>query len=694
MERTLANRRQQTGPFIRPIILGGTGAVDAETAVANLGGIHLSQIDTPLGITGLDNNSKIDLALLPTIASGALPALDGATTLYTTSSPQTYLITNYDSQTTYNISTNKGSVSRIGNEITFTPPVTAGITVITINGKNFPINVLAPYTQDPIITYPQNGLVNVSLGATLTSIISVFGVNGPSFSGIEWQFATDAGFTDIVSTETINNQLGQNIELSALTTPLEKNTLYYVRVRYFVNELALLTGWSNVVNFTTTNFSLPSLETQIINDPPEAVALSADTPNFGQGLVYSSDESLLLISDILSQQVQIFHKVNSLWEFLHVITFPTILPNTVEPLQLARFGENVIISPDKSRIFISASQLTADVLDTGNFDSQIGGVFVYALDTPGDYTTYVFEELIFAPTPVIWSRFGSGLALNNAGTRLFIMTNTPDTLPSVESDNCGVFIYDVMAGANGIMLDQHITYPDPLSYEFGWGRLSINGSGTCFVLSDPWKEHLDGSNNVTCMGSIYVYKDENDDGNWDLTTINADPISPLCELGKFANISNDGNLIVAYYFETSDELYTNVKCGFKVYEKSGASWALKSTIFIPECDTTNLGYLGDFPGNVILNSDASIILLCAPSASIPQNVNTDGQENETGIVFVYSSDGLSWNQEESLFASDYQVGDAFGSFVTMNPSLTEIAITARSAPFATGVGVGKVYILR
>ena len=181
MERILNNKQKQKPPYVRPIRLGGTDATTPQLAMANLGGIHLSALGMNDGVAPLNASAKIPAIHFPPMEAADKPSIFGQPKLYVGESLTTkYVITNFDTETTYTVSANVGIVSRVKNVITYTPPQFATVVVLTVNNVNFAITIVEPYADTPVIVYPTANQANIPLSPNLNSTIVVHGINAPT----------------------------------------------------------------------------------------------------------------------------------------------------------------------------------------------------------------------------------------------------------------------------------------------------------------------------------------------------------------------------------------------------------------------------------------------------------------------------------------------------------------------------------
>lgn len=100
------------------------------------------------------------------------PTLSGTTTIYVTQEI-TYTITNYNSFSTYAVAASAGTVSRAGDQITYTAGSSAGTATLTVTmdgaDSEFEITVQPVFVAAPTITSPANGATGLGQAPTFTS---------------------------------------------------------------------------------------------------------------------------------------------------------------------------------------------------------------------------------------------------------------------------------------------------------------------------------------------------------------------------------------------------------------------------------------------------------------------------------------------------------------------------------------------
>lgn len=141
------------------------------------------------------------------------PTLTGPLQFFYTTTPVTYVITNYLSDETYVLSSTTGTISRTGDVVSYTPgaPFNGERTdSFTINGRVFEVLVLDETPLAPEVTYPLANQQDVAANTLLVESSS-FSTNNPdstrTHASTDWEIATDANFTTIVASsyeDTVN----------------------------------------------------------------------------------------------------------------------------------------------------------------------------------------------------------------------------------------------------------------------------------------------------------------------------------------------------------------------------------------------------------------------------------------------------------------------------------------------------------
>jgi hypothetical protein len=220
---------------------GGTNATTDISAVQNLGGLHRSVINQPGGVAGLDILGTLPLDLIDADSISIQGPI-----LLNANQTATYIITNYDTFTNYNISVVYGNVSRIDNVISYTAPAVNGIAGFKINDRMFDIAIGQRFINKPIIQSPVN--LSVNLGSAVTFTASPFDVVGGSdtHASSTWQISTDNSFSNLIGG--VVNSLADKVNWTV--TGLSQNSTYYIRVKY-ISVNSGESEYSNTIQFST-----------------------------------------------------------------------------------------------------------------------------------------------------------------------------------------------------------------------------------------------------------------------------------------------------------------------------------------------------------------------------------------------------------------------------------------------------------
>lgn len=690
MERTISNKRRQTAPTVRSILLGGTGATTPQTAIANLGGIHASAVGGVNGIAPLDASSKIPDTFFPSMVANSQPALDGPTTIYTTSISIPYFITNYDSLTVYTITTNKGTLSVVNDTISLTPEATPGIHVITINGKTFPINVVVPYAEIPTIASFAADQNSAPLTITVNSDIAIFGVTTPTISDIHVQLSLVSDFTTLIHDHHATTPSWTMPKLAVATT-------YYLRVKYQIDELTTQADWSSVVQFTTKLFDTPTTEVAQLH----AISLSDSTSDYGYGsIAISHDGNVIVTGDEQfwfgqgasparqPGRIFIYSYQNSNW------VTNAIDSNIVTTTSGDRydFGYFVAISADKQKI-LTVTRRDIDNATAGVETDPIGAVKIYQTVTPNDYS--VMTEIASFPGIVITDATNIASSLQEGFTATPNFETIAFSARALHWTNntyrSGVHVLNY----NGTNITHHSSIEKSGSVIWGAGSdgqfgqwCSISDDGLTMVISNQQGR----TNNVFSQGELYIY--ERIANVWTETYVfeanEVDAASAEQYFGYPVTMSPNGVKIATF----SNLALDNTGYVY-LFEKVNNVWAQTKKFALPEMKDDQLG--GE-AYSLCFNADGSLLLLGSPWQATPTSMLINGSWDDTGMVYLFDTTGPEIVLVRTYIASDASNGndgEDFGNCVAISRDSSTIAITSPWRDWqANGLVLGTTYVYR
>jgi hypothetical protein len=211
------------------------------------------------------------------------------------------------------------------------------------------------------------------------------------------------------------------------------------------------------------------------------------------------------------------------------------------------------------------------------------------------------------------------------------------------------------------------------------------------------------SGKVVDSGAVYLFSDSS--GNWIQTAyIKASNTGTSDRFGHSVSIDADGStLAVGAYLEdnsatgviTDDseglgDIGTEADSGaVYLFDNDGVNWT--QTAYI-KASNTNAG--DGFGYDVVLSSDGNTLAVGAFSEdSSLTGITTDGSETsaatteaESGAVYLFTNDGVSWAQTSYVKASNTEAGDHFGASLALSNDVEILAIGAYGeANSATGI---------
>lgn len=232
----LSNRRR-----VQSINQGGTSGDDPVEAAINLRLVTKDMVGDPLGPVALDATSKIPAS---SFSTGSKVSLNGSL-FAIISQAVNYEITDYDSNRVYNISVTAGSVTRNGSALVFTPPPTAQIVTLTVNGKNYTVDVSVPAPQKPILQAPVNNATVYTVDYNFVASAFVAVGDASTHASTDWQIATDPLFVNTFR-QSLNDVANKT---SWSVTGMPDGTTLYARVRYKGSN-GNFGLWSSTATFT------------------------------------------------------------------------------------------------------------------------------------------------------------------------------------------------------------------------------------------------------------------------------------------------------------------------------------------------------------------------------------------------------------------------------------------------------------
>ena len=634
-----------------PISKGGTASSKKVDAARNLKLITNAMKNLPNGPIGIDSNGLTSPTVLPAgLSFDSSINVTGPLSL-SINQVQAYTITDYDINTTYTLAAIGGSISRSGATITYTAPGVTGAGGFTINGKTFAIAIGSTLPNTPSITSPSTGSTNLSSIVNFTANAFSMLSGTDVHEGSDWQIATDAGFTSIVSQVTNSSSNKTTWSVSGLLA----NTTYYVRVRY-KGTVYGYSSWSSTINFITKSVFTPTIE--------EAVLIGSPRTNFGQfgnSVDTNSDGTVIVVgspgaaiaANPSEHTGSVFVINKSGGSYVQEIKIDR---NTITGTE---FGFSVAVSKDGLRIAIghmggSPSGLT-----------NAGSVYIYS-KTSG---SWVREATLSASDKTSGDNFGSSVDIDSTGTRVIVGAKLANPAGKTDAGEAYVFVRSDTTWTQ----EQVITSaPTVILANFGFS-VAIDDGGNRIVIGAPGEDKTT-SPTATSRGYAYVFLRSGT--SWALEQkLSEGGINGSGETyGYSVDIDSTGTRIVL-----SIPHYNNsIIGGAVVLKRTGTVWAAESTLLSGE----STEQFGEQPDSVSINSDGSVIAIGNAVMDISGNI-------DNGSVFIFSRSGTTWTKINRLNTT-LQTNEAFGFSTALTSDGSKVIIGARGRTISS-IQSGAVY---
>ncbi|MEZ8030468.1 FG-GAP repeat protein, partial [Enterovibrio norvegicus] len=209
------------------------------------------------------------------------------------------------------------------------------------------------------------------------------------------------------------------------------------------------------------------------------------------------------------------------------------------------------------------------------------------------------------------------------------------------------------------------------SARFGYS-VSISRDGAVFAAGAPYKN--------TARGATYIFRFT--DGLWQQEELLTSPnIDSNDFYGWAVALSEDGNTLVV---GAPQEDGSNVSAYNNDSSAAGAAYVYRfendAWVFQRYLKADNAGSDDRFGRSVALSSDGNKVLVGAPgedsSTTGINSTSNNSLSSWAGAAYLFSYDGVAWNQELYIKASNPGSSDKFGESVTMSGEGNTLAVGA------------------
>ncbi len=492
-------------------------------------------------------------------------------------------------------------------------------------------STIANYTPNvPGITSPVAAATNQ--GPMVSFTATAFAMNGgnATHTSSDWQIATDAGFTTLVSSAT-----GDTVNKTTWTSAsLAVNTTFYARVRYRASN-GIYSAWSTVLSFTTKAVYVPNSEEAIINRPFVSGQVTASGFSFSVAIDQSGDRVVIgaYQSDYKSINLTgttgtayVYVRTGSTWaleqqllkELIYIFDsyYQTNYNVTSTSCGDEAFGTSVDITPDGTRIAVGAPFYNHCYQRYGGSEryyNDVGRVIIYTRSG----SSWTQEQILLNindSTPV----FGYCVSISNAGDRLLV--GGPNSYRSYVNE--GQVNYWTRSGSVWTRQGS-INLSDPTGADMKLGlSVAISGDGSRAIVGIPGAAKYRIFSLSATSGTLEV-------------TISGTAGS---QLGTVVDINGDGTMAVGGAPNFNSNKGTVYLC-----KRSGTTWS-NIAFTSPTASSPSGDYFGT---SVSLSADGQMLVVGALHA-------TRSGLGNTGSVYIlgYNSTTNQWSVITEVTASD------------------------------------------
>lgn len=630
-----------------PVNKGGTGADNVVDAALNIGAIPKAYIGRAGGVGTLNSFGRIPTSQLP---ASIVPevTLSGSRSLYL-SQVATFVISNYDANTTYTVSASSGTISRSGANITYTAPGVAGDYTITVNGRVVTVNVSAVRPTRPVLTSSTSGENNVASSAAMYVNGSAFSMQSGSGTHLstDWEVYRDIALTTLLSTS-LNDTVNKT---SLQVSNLDLSSTYYVRARYRESS-GNLSDWSTTLVVQTKDQYILQLEEAKLTMPgTDSVGTSSDLlflkavalDSTGTRVAVGNWSGTLTSGGQSNQgRVYIFRRTGSTWALEQSLS-------ASDGGSMDYFGVSVAFDANATRVIVGAYN------KVGTYNGQ-GAAYVFVRNTTTNVWTQ--EQKIDSPNPNNSSEFfGWSVCMASSGARCVVAAHG-------KASSSGVAYSFTRAGSTWT-LEATIAPSSSEAASFFGASMSLTPDGTRLAVGG-YTYTAGATANAgaawvfTRNGAVWTQEQK----FW------ATDAAASSYFGGSISITADGTRVVVGAQQSTVGGLANAGAAY-VFSRSGSVWTQEQKL------TASNRLAGDYFGSsVAISNSGNTILVGAYRADY-------GPQTDAGEVYIFTRNGTVWTEQKILVSSDSSAQRGFGTSAFMSNDGTRAAVVSGNRAAST-----------
>jgi FG-GAP repeat len=391
------------------------------------------------------------------------------------------------------------------------------------------------------------------------------------------------------------------------------------------------------------------------------------------------------------------------------------------------FGSSVALSNDGSTLAVGAPWEGSNAIGINGSDNDLavmsGAVYLFTRNTFGTWSQQAYVK---ASNTEADDRFGESIALAADGNTLVVGAPQEDSAVTgalvpysfgelnnslLQSGAVYVFV------RNGIIWSEqaYIKASNTGDGDFFGYAVTLSAAGDTLAVGafeeDSNATGIDGNDNSLASGSGAVYIFTRSGNTWSQQAyVKASNTGLGDNFGASVALAADGNtLAVGASTESSNTTGVEgdqnndsaVESGaVYIFSRNSITWSQQAYI-----KASNTGEFDNFGWSLALTADGNTLAVSAVLES-SDAVGINGDNNDlapaSGAIYVFTRDGITWNQQAYVKASNTEDGDRFSISVALTANGNTLAVGAQEEDSnATGIsgngnnlasGSGAVYL--
>jgi len=267
--------------------------------------------------------------------------------------------------------------------------------------------------------------------------------------------------------------------------------------------------------------------------------------------------------------------------------------------------------------------------------------------------------------------FGYSVAID--GNTMVVGARLEDGIDNLTTNSGAAYVF---VKNNGIWTEQaYLKAPSPSSTDFFGHAVAISGD-TIAVGA-----HLDNFSGMSNTGAVYIFTRSQEVWSFQ-AKLTAENPSSNAFFGYSISLDS-GTLLVGAYKEDTDAIVDSGAA--YVFVGAGASWTQQSKL-TADMLGTGIGASDSFGSSVSLYANTAVV------SAIDEDGIDDGNENNSGAVYVFQRAGTTWSSQAYLKASNLDALDLFGKSVAIFEDTLVISAPNEDGDSNNMVATGAVYI--